>query len=57
MLEPADVAQSCVEALAEERFLILPHPQVSEYVRLKAEDHDRWLDGMNKIDQQFVRDI
>ncbi len=57
MLEPADVAQSCVEALAEERFLILPHPQVSDYVRLKAEDHDRWLDGMNKIDQQFVRDI
>lgn len=56
VLEPEDVAQACVEALEEERFLILPHPQVLEYMRLKTADHDRWLSGMSKLNQRYTRD-
>jgi hypothetical protein len=46
VLEPADVAQCVVEALAEGTFLILPHPRVAEYERRRAADRDRWLAGM-----------
>ncbi|SDW41773.1 Short-chain dehydrogenase [Ruegeria halocynthiae] len=57
ILEPDDVAQTCVEALAEERFLILPHPQVLDYMRLKSADYDRWISGMSKLNQQFTGNI
>ena len=46
VLEPADVAACVVEALAQGRFLILPHPGVAEYERRRAGDRDRWLAGM-----------
>ena len=35
--------------MAEERFLILPHPEVAEYFRRKAGDYDRWLRGMRRL--------
>jgi NAD(P)-dependent dehydrogenase (short-subunit alcohol dehydrogenase family) len=46
VLEPAEVADAVVAALADGRFLILPHPQVAEYERRRAGDRDRWLAGM-----------
>lgn len=49
MLEPEDVAQAVVDGLADERFLILPHPEVAEYQRRKVEDEDRWLRGMRRL--------
>src|SRR5437773_3264313 len=48
-LEPADVADAVIKALDEERFLILPHPEVAEYFRRKATDYDRWLRGMRRL--------
>jgi NAD(P)-dependent dehydrogenase (short-subunit alcohol dehydrogenase family) len=48
-LEPEQVADAAVEGLAEERFLILPHPEVAEYFRRKAIDYDRWLRGMRRL--------
>jgi len=48
-LDPKDVAQAVVEGLAEEKFLILPHPEVLEYFRRKAGDYDRWLRGMRRL--------
>jgi NAD(P)-dependent dehydrogenase (short-subunit alcohol dehydrogenase family) len=48
-LEPEEVAEVVVEGLAEERFLILPHPEVAEYFRRKANDYDRWLRGMRRL--------
>ena len=49
MTEPDDVAQITLEAIADERFLILPHPQVHEYLQRKAGDYDRWLAGMRRL--------
>ena len=48
-LEPEQVADDVVKGLEEERFLILPHAEVAEYVRRKAADHDRWLRGMRRL--------
>jgi len=48
-LEPEQVADEVVKGLADERFLILPHPEVAEYFRRKANDYDRWLRGMRKL--------
>jgi len=38
-----------IAGLADERFLILPHPEVAEYFRRKADDYDRWLRGMRRL--------
>ena len=54
MLEPDDVAQACVEAIVARQFLVLPHPQVLDYMRLKASDYDRWLGGMRKLNRTFI---
>ncbi len=45
---PEEVAEVVVEGLRDERFLILPHPEVAEYFRQKAGDYDRWLRGMRR---------
>ena len=51
---PEKVADDVVEGLAAERFLILPHPDVAEYVRRKAMDHERWLRGMRRVRREQV---
>lgn len=43
------VADDVVAGLAEERFLILPHPEVAEYFYRKATDYERWLRGMRRL--------
>jgi NAD(P)-dependent dehydrogenase (short-subunit alcohol dehydrogenase family) len=48
-VEPEQVAEEVVKGLAEERFLILPHPEVAEYFRRKATDYERWLRGMRRL--------
>jgi NAD(P)-dependent dehydrogenase (short-subunit alcohol dehydrogenase family) len=52
-LEPDAVADAVVAGLASERFLILPHPEVAEYVLRKAHDHDRWIRGMVRLQDRF----
>src|SRR5262245_42124620 len=49
VLTPDQVAASVLAAVAEERFLILPHPEVATYERRRAEDRDRWLNGMRRL--------
>ena len=49
VLEPEDVAQAVLEGLREERFLILPHPEVLEFFRRKGSDYDRWIAGMQRL--------
>ena len=46
---PEEVADVVVQGLADERFLILPHPEVAEYFKRKADDYDRWLRGMRRM--------
>jgi NAD(P)-dependent dehydrogenase (short-subunit alcohol dehydrogenase family) len=48
LLEPAEVAEAVVAGLAEDRFLILPHPEVATFERRRADDRDRWLAGMRR---------
>ena len=48
-LDPPQVAQAVVEAIRDERFLILPHSDVGEFFQRKASDYDRWLRGMRRL--------
>ena len=43
------VADCILEGIQSRRFLVLPHPQVSTYARRKADDHDRWVEGMRRF--------
>ena len=49
ILTPEALAETVVEGLDAERFLILPHPEVTTYMRRKADDYDRWLTGMARL--------
>jgi NAD(P)-dependent dehydrogenase (short-subunit alcohol dehydrogenase family) len=53
MLEPEQLADTVIETLAEERFLVLPHPEVAEYIKRKTSDYDRWLKGMRRLADQY----
>jgi NAD(P)-dependent dehydrogenase (short-subunit alcohol dehydrogenase family) len=48
-LEAEEVAEAVVRGLEDERFLILPHPEVADYFKRKADDYDRWLGGMRRL--------
>ncbi len=54
VLEPDDVAVIVHEAIRAEQFLILPHPEVAEYMRRKATDPERWLAGMRKLQRRAL---
>lgn len=54
ILEPEVVADLCVEAMADGRFLVLPHPEVGTYFQRKANDYDRWLSGMRRLRRGFL---
>lgn len=56
VLEADDVAAACLDAIREERFWVLPHPEVAEYVRRKATDVDRWLGGMRRFQDALYPD-
>ena len=49
IIEPDQLAQTVVDTIREERFYVLPHPEVEEYVRRKGDDIDRWLVGMRRL--------
>jgi len=53
MLEPEVVADACIRAIEAEDFLILPHPEVLEYMRRKTADYNRWIGGMRKLNRRF----
>jgi NAD(P)-dependent dehydrogenase (short-subunit alcohol dehydrogenase family) len=53
MLEPGAVADAVIAGLEAESFLILPHPEVLEYFRRKADDYERWIRGMRRLQARF----
>jgi NAD(P)-dependent dehydrogenase (short-subunit alcohol dehydrogenase family) len=55
VLTAEQVADSVMEAIEHERFWVLPHPEVREYVQRKATDVDRWLHGMQRFQQRLYQ--
>ena len=49
VLTPDQVAAVVIDAIADERFLILPHPEVAMYEQRRADDRERWLRGMRRL--------
>src|ERR1700752_123860 len=56
-LEPEAVADAVIDGLANEDFLILPHPEVADYFKRKAGDYDRWLRGMRRLNAEVFNQI
>jgi hypothetical protein len=48
-MQPVEVARIVMEAMEAERFLILSHPTVYEYMQRKASNPERWLNGMRRL--------
>jgi len=42
-----------LNAIQSETFLVTPHAEVLEYVKRKANDRDRWITGMQRLQKQF----
>ena len=53
ILEPHELAETVVTAIKDERFHVLPHPEVENYVRRKGDDIDRWLAGMRRLRRSY----
>ncbi len=53
-MTPDELAEIVVDGVRAERFLILPHPEVAEYVTRKMSDRDRWLSGMSRLWERVV---
>ena len=53
MMEPDVVAQEVLKCISEEKFLVLPHTEVAEYVSRKGNDRDRWISGMQRLQKQY----
>lgn len=49
LIEAEAVAEEVVAALGDDRFLILPHPEVAVFEQHKATDRQRWLAGMSQV--------
>jgi NAD(P)-dependent dehydrogenase (short-subunit alcohol dehydrogenase family) len=57
ILEPEDVAEVVHDAIVDERFLILPHPEVKTFLQRKVDDVDRWLAGMRRLQARVLDSI
>lgn len=53
LLAPEDVAEALVAAIGEDRFYVLPHPEVAGYYAHRASDPDRWIATMNKLQRKL----
>ncbi|MXG90517.1 SDR family NAD(P)-dependent oxidoreductase [Nocardioides sp. YIM 123512] len=56
-LTPEQVADAWVASLADDRFLVLPHPEVADYYRARAADTDAWLTGMRRLQSKVDRAV
>ena len=55
IIEAEAVAEVVIDCLREERFHVLPHPEVEEYVRRKGNDIDRWISGMRRLRERSLQ--
>jgi NAD(P)-dependent dehydrogenase (short-subunit alcohol dehydrogenase family) len=56
MMEADQVAECVMTALQEGRFMVLPHPEVKDYMQRKTSDYDRWIRGMQRLKSRFMTD-
>ena len=54
LLEPDVVANEVIECIEKDQFLVTPHPEVLEYMKIKASDPDRWITGMQSLTKQLI---
>ncbi|WP_405460744.1 SDR family oxidoreductase [Streptomyces sp. NBC_00101] len=54
-IEPDAVADALFDAIDQDRFLVLPHPEVADYYRARADEPDRWIGGMNKLQRVWEK--
>ncbi|MEU4166922.1 SDR family oxidoreductase [Streptomyces sp. NPDC026665] len=52
-IEPGAVADALMKGIEEDRFLVLPHPEVAGYYQARAADPDRWMTNMNHLQQKW----
>ncbi|MFF3887621.1 SDR family oxidoreductase [Streptomyces sp. NPDC001914] len=52
-IEPDAVADALMKGIEEDRFLVLPHPEVAGYYQARAADPDRWMTNMNHLQQKW----
>ncbi|KPI16224.1 short-chain dehydrogenase/reductase SDR [Actinobacteria bacterium OK074] len=52
-IAPEDVVDALFLGMAQDRFLVLPHPDTAEYYRLRATHPDNWLNSMNHLQQKW----
>ena len=57
VISPSQLADTVIEGLEDERFLILPHPQVRKFNEHKTSDYDRWLSGMRRLRRDIVAQV
>jgi len=57
VLAPDKVAKDVTDAMAEKRFMIMPHTEVQKYFQNKAKDYDRWIKGMKKLHSVFGKQV
>ncbi len=53
LMEPEVVAAAGIDAVEEGRFLVLPHAEVCDYMRRRADDMDRWIGGMRRLNRTY----
>ncbi len=53
LLEAGPVADLCIQTIRDEKFLVLPHPEVLTYMQRKTDDYDRWIGGMQRLNRKF----
>ena len=56
VLTAKEVATTVVAGLRAGKFLILSHPEAGDFFRRRAEDTDRWIEGMRRLRRQAYAD-
>lgn len=55
ILSVDEVADVVLEGVKQEIFLILPHPEVRDFMQHKTADYERWLGGMRKLRENIIK--
>lgn len=54
-VSPEHVAECIVQGVKDEKFLILPHPEVAEFFQFKTQDYDRWLKNFARVHEKIEK--